>query len=253
MANALPFNSISRDRVYKAEDWAWYFATFLGNGVFPKPATGLQVIINSGMKIRVKVGFAFVNGYAFRNATDYDITLKTADGSLARIDRIVMRWDLIKRDMYIDILQGAYAASPVARGITRNAEIYELALADVYVRKGTTSILTTDITDQRFNTALCGVVKGTIEEINTTAFMDKLNAHLNNFESSFEAWFVNVKNQLGTDVAGNLQNQIDAIVTITAAEIDAVIGATGNIVIPELPIGEFSGDRITEADIGSLF
>ena len=38
MADTLPFNSINHDRVYKAEDWAWYFATFLANGVFPKPS-----------------------------------------------------------------------------------------------------------------------------------------------------------------------------------------------------------------------
>ena len=48
MADCLPFNAIlvdeEYDRVYKAEDWAWYFATFIANGVFPKPSDGLQVI-----------------------------------------------------------------------------------------------------------------------------------------------------------------------------------------------------------------
>ena len=28
------FNSVSHDRTYKAEDWAEYFASFIGNGVF---------------------------------------------------------------------------------------------------------------------------------------------------------------------------------------------------------------------------
>ena len=39
MANSLPFNAVAvdgeYDRVYKAEDWAWYFATFIANGIFP--------------------------------------------------------------------------------------------------------------------------------------------------------------------------------------------------------------------------
>ena len=42
MANSLPFNAVAvdgeYDRVYKAEDWAWYFATFIANGIFPKPS-----------------------------------------------------------------------------------------------------------------------------------------------------------------------------------------------------------------------
>ena len=46
MADCLPFNAIlvdeEYDRVYKAEDWAWYFATFIANGVFPKPSDGLD-------------------------------------------------------------------------------------------------------------------------------------------------------------------------------------------------------------------
>ena len=40
MANSLPFNAVAvdgeYDRVYKAEDWAWYFATFIANGNFSK-------------------------------------------------------------------------------------------------------------------------------------------------------------------------------------------------------------------------
>ena len=45
------FNSVSHDRTYKAEDWAEYFASFIGNGVFPVPSTGLQVVANDGMKL----------------------------------------------------------------------------------------------------------------------------------------------------------------------------------------------------------
>ena len=53
MANSLPFNAVAvdgeYDRVYKAEDWAWYFATFIANGIFPKPSDGLQVVAYSGI------------------------------------------------------------------------------------------------------------------------------------------------------------------------------------------------------------
>ena len=83
MANSLPFNAVAvdgeYDRVYKAEDWAWYFATFIANGIFPKPSDGLQVVAYSGMEIRVNAGYAFINGYAFRNPATLSVTLDTAE------------------------------------------------------------------------------------------------------------------------------------------------------------------------------
>ncbi len=107
MANSLPFNAVAvdgeYDRVYKAEDWAWYFATFIANGIFPKPSDGLQVVAYSGMEIRVNAGYAFINGYAFRNPATLSVTLDTAEGALNRVDRVVVRWDLPQRDMYIAV------------------------------------------------------------------------------------------------------------------------------------------------------
>ena len=48
------------DRVYKAEDWAWYFATFIANGIFPKPSDGLQVVAyKMCIRDRVNVGNEF--------------------------------------------------------------------------------------------------------------------------------------------------------------------------------------------------
>lgn len=89
MANSLPFNAVAvdgeYDRVYKAEDWAWYFATFIANGIFPKPSDGLQVVAYSGMEIRVNAGYAFINGYAFRNPATLSVTLDTAEGALNRV------------------------------------------------------------------------------------------------------------------------------------------------------------------------
>lgn len=179
MADCLPFNATlvdeQYDRVYKAEDWAWYFATFIANGVFPKPSDGLQVIAYDKMEIKVNVGYAFINGYAFRNPERQSIILCTAEGALNRIDRVIIRWDLIRRDIYLDVLKGVPSAKPAATALTRNTEIWELAIADIYVGKGVTKIQTKDITDQRFNSAVCGIVKGTIEEIDASVLTKQFN------------------------------------------------------------------------------
>lgn len=209
MADSLPFNAIKVDgefdRVYKAEDWAWYFATFLASGVFPKPSDGLQVVAHSGMEIRVNMGYAFINGYAFRNPVSKGVTLDRAEGEQNRVDRVVVRWDLVLRDIYIDVLKGVPSAKPVATALTRNTEVWELALADIYVGKGVTKILTQNITDQRFNSALCGIVVGTVKEIDasvlTKQFTDFFNTYSAAVLDEFSVYKQNMKKYL-TELAG---------------------------------------------------
>lgn len=196
MANCLPFNAVlvddEYDRMYKAEDWAWYFATFIANGVFPKPSDGLQVAAYSEMKVRVNAGYAFINGYAYRNPAPLNVTLDRAEGAQSRIDRIIVRWDLPQRDIYIAVLKGVPSAKPVATAVTRNTEIWELALADIYVGKGVTKILTQNITDQRFNSAVCGIVTGILKEIDasvlTRQFNDFFDTYSQRVLSDFEAY-----------------------------------------------------------------
>ena len=132
------FNSVSGDRKYKAEDWASYFASFIGNGVFPVPSTGLQVVAGNGMQVTVKAGKAWINGYFYDNTSDLSLTLATADGVLNRIDRVVVRWDLTNRLISVKVKSSSPSASPSAPNIERDADIYELALADIYVGAGVT-------------------------------------------------------------------------------------------------------------------
>ena len=115
------FNSVSHDRTYKAEDWAEYFASFIGNGVFPVPSTGLQVVANDGMKLNVKTGKAWINGYFYFNTGDLAVELDTADGQLNRIDRVVVRWDLTNRVMSVKVKSSSFSASPTAPALQRDA------------------------------------------------------------------------------------------------------------------------------------
>lgn len=215
MADSLPFNAIKVDdefdRVYKAEDWAWYFATFLASGVFPKPSDGLQVVAYSGMEVRVNMGYAFINGYGFRNPVSKGVTLDRAEGAQNRVDRVVVRWDLVLRDIYIDVLKGVPSAKPVATALTRNTEVWELALADIYVGKGVTKILTQNITDQRFNSALCGIVVGTVKEIDasvlTKQFTDFFNTYSAAVLDEFSVYKQNMEKYL-TELAGIYESYV---------------------------------------------
>lgn len=242
------FNSVSGDRVYRAEEWAEYFASFIGNGVFPVPSTSLQVVAGSGMAVAVKTGKAWINGYFYYNTSDLPVTLATADGVLNLIDRIVVRWDLTERKISVAVKSSTPATSPVAPALQRDADAYELCLADVLVGAGVTAISQANITDRRLDGSLCGVVAGVVDQIDTDAFnaqleawfadykemsVDEFNdlvsymeslellgdqqyaaleAYMNDFkadaENDFNAWFATLQNVLDEDTAGHLLNLI---------------------------------------------
>lgn len=209
------FNSVSHDRTYKAEDWAEYFASFIGNGVFPVPSTGLQVVANDGMKLNVKTGKAWINGYFYFNTGNLAVELDTADGQLNRIDRVVVRWDLTNRVMSVKVKSSSFSASPTAPALQRDADVYELALADIYVGAGVTAITQSKITDQRLNTSLCGVVAAVVQQIDTAAFNAQLQAWFAEYQSlsaaDFNAWFNGLQNVLDDNAATNLLNITNAL------------------------------------------
>ena len=207
-----PFRSVAGDRKYSAEDWAAYFALFLSNGVFYSSADKLKVVTNEGMKVKVNKGAAFINGRGYRLETDKIITLDTADGVLKRIDRIVLRCDYSNRQITTEVIKGSYSQEPVAKELTRDADVYELALADVYVAAGVVEVTTANITDQRLNTTLCGIVTGLVDQADTTEIFNQFQAYMLEFEEAkeeeFNIWFNTIKATLEGDVAGNLQKQI---------------------------------------------
>ena len=195
------FNSVNGDRRYLANNFAEYFSTFIGNGVFPDPAIGLQVQAKLNMTITVKPGKGWINGYYLINDGDFDLTISNADGVLNRIDRVVMRWDINTRNIVVQLKKGSFASSPVAPALQRDQEIFELALADIYVAKGITSISQSAITDKRLEKSLCGIVSGVVDQIDTTNLFTQYNM-------SFNEWFDTVKDYLNDTAVGNVANKL---------------------------------------------
>lgn len=192
------------DRVYLADDFARYFASFIGNGVFPTPSTNLQVVQDANMQVKLKAGKGWINGRFYELTEDLTLNVAVADGVLKRKDRVVLRLDFINREIKAYLKKGAFSSSPVAPTLTRTADIYELGIADILINNGVTSITQANITDLRQNNTYCGLVAGVVQQIDTTNLFTQ-------FESAFNVWFEAIKGQLSTDVAGNLQNQINLI------------------------------------------
>ena len=212
MEKSFVFNSINGDRRYKAEDFREYFASFIGNGVFPNPSTNLQVIANNNRSVTIKPGKGWINGAIYVNTDDYIISISPADGVLNRIDRIVLRMDTAERKIKAMVKKGQFSSSPGAIPLQRDADAYEIALADIRINKGAISITQADIADIRQNKELCGIVHGTVDQVDVTTLFNQYATKLGlkeiEFEQEFKAWFETVKGQLSGDVAGNLANQI---------------------------------------------
>lgn len=196
------FNSIDGDRKYKAEEWAEYFASLIGNGVFPEPSTNLMVEAYNNMTIKVKAGKAWINGYFYFNTADLTVQLDNADGVLKRIDRIVIRWSLTNRSIQAAVKKGTFASSPVAPALQRDADIYEIALADVLVNNGVIEVTQANITDLRQNSSLCGIVAGTVNQIDASGLFAQ-------YDQIFNDWFANIEAILDENAAANLLNLIN--------------------------------------------
>ena len=241
------FNSVSGDRKYKAEDWASYFGALIGNGVFPNPATNLQVVPGaSGLTVTVHAGKAWINGYYYNNTDDLTLTLPTPDGSKKRIDRVVVRWSLSDRKISAAVKSGTAATNPSAAVLQRDSDVYELAIADVLVGVAATSITSASITDRRYDSTLCGVVTGTVQQIDTSAFDAQVQSFLDDSEAEFTTWLNGIKEVLDESTAGNLLNLINTHKAdtnnphqVTAAQIGAA------------PASHEHGNITNEGTIGS--
>ena len=147
------------DRVYTSEAFARLFRTMMRDGIVHNDGDELAVspTVPAAMSVDVGTGMALVQGRYYINSADLTLAVEAADPSYPRIDRVVVRADLVGRTVHAVVKKGTAAASPVAPTLTRTAETWELSLAQVRVEAGATSILSEKITDERGNVNLCGV------------------------------------------------------------------------------------------------
>ena len=194
------------DRAYTAANWAHYFARLVGNGVFPKPTTGLRVRSSSGMGIVIDPGTAWINGYMFTvtDGTTDSLTVSVANPTLSRIDSVIIGLDLTNRQITPYIRSGSPSSSPEPVSLIRSGSTYELEIAQILVAAGVSQIGQSDITDTRQVSSRCGLVTGLINQVDATGLFDQ-------FTAAFNSWFADLQDTLDTDTAGHLLSRIQAL------------------------------------------
>lgn len=169
-------NAANPDRVYDSSDFAAYFASFVGNGVFAKHSNQLRVAQQESpdMSVQVLGGQAWINGWWYDNTSALNLSIDPADGTLDRVDIIVVQFNLTKREIKTIVRKGSPSAGATAPTLNRDDDLWELKLAEVNVSHGTVNITDVKITDTRSDTTVCGWVSGLIDQMDTTELFNQL-------------------------------------------------------------------------------
>lgn len=197
------------DRAITAEQERMFNKLRYVNGVFNPDGGALRVTSNSNMTVTVGTGGCHIEGAIAYNDAPITLQIEAADATLNRIDRVVAQFNTSDSVRAISILvrTGTAATNPIAPELRTEPNLYEIALADVYVGKNVSSIGTANITDQRLNSALCGQVVPAIPiPLDLTGIYDQYQASLNE-------WLDTVASALDETLAGNLQSQITTLNT----------------------------------------
>ena len=195
--NAGFFNAVLEndepDRVYSAEQVNDYFKGLISeSGIFQTYSTACQVVASEGMQVILKAGRGKVGSNWFEVENDTTIDISASDVILNRIDTIVIRRDNTNRIVEVVVKEGTLASNPTAPTLTRDEDIYEIALANIHVNKNVSTITTSMIEDVRSNSNVCGWIVGLIEEFDTTTLFNQYkNAQdkfINEQTTEFNEW-----------------------------------------------------------------
>ncbi len=133
---------------YQAEDGATYEYTasefneilqaITSNGIMKDKDNEMVVSVN-GLSVEVGTGTAFVNGRigVIKSAKSLSLDASTTN----RMDRIILKLDVLNRTLTLEVLKGTSATAPE---LTQNANVYEISLAKVLVPANSVETVLTD-------------------------------------------------------------------------------------------------------------
>ena len=204
MAEAIlsyPLNEVD----YNAEDAMLYNSTRT-NGVYSSDSHFVvTAVTNQPLQISVSSGLGWINyadfaGIVIASKSSIVFNLNTSHASLARIDRVVARFNIVTNQVEIDVITGTPSSSPVAPAYTRSSEKYELVLADITVRAGALTLTSGNITDRRLNETMCGIMRDGVTRIPTAtlyaeweSWFNSLQTNANESANTFLEWIETFK------------------------------------------------------------
>lgn len=193
------FNSISGDRLYNADDVNTFLEGLVGDGLYANVDDMFAVTPGTGMSVNVAAGKASLLHHWFRSDAVETLSIGASHAVLNRYDVIVIRLNKSDRSIALGVITGTPASSPQVPSIRRDDDYYDLALAYISVPAGASSIGQSLITDVRLNSAVCGIVTGIIDQLDTSTFAAQLEAWKNAQMTAFNEWFATLTEELNVN------------------------------------------------------
>lgn len=210
------YNSSNGDRTYDARQMSSIFDGIIEDGVYASIGDNLIVKARSEMTVSVGTGRAWFNHTWTLNDAILVLTLEESDLLFPRIDAVVLEVDetITVRQNSIKVVTGTAASTAEKPTLTNTDDVHQYPLAYITVPYGATEITQSNI-ENCVGTTEAPFVTGVLETLDVSQLLLQWEAqwdeNLNNKDAFFEQWFSNMRNQLTTDAAGNLQQQIDIL------------------------------------------
>ena len=231
------WNSIDGDRTYSAEDMAIPFDGVITEGVFANWGDAFKPTVINENTITIGSGKAWLAKKWIQNDSVYQMPIKVSDYASSNESRTVVVCLDLKVETYYRFAQFLVEEQrnyssfvDMLNAVTdRNSGRNTLVLFAINFAAGDSSIQNTNITSL-IGSAWCPYVTAPVQTVTVDDIRNKWDAAYDslmkdiagnaqtkateaesNFEASFNTWFLTLKNQLNTNQAANLQNQITAL------------------------------------------
>lgn len=223
---------------YTAADAQMWFATRT-SGVYA--GTHLPVSADGTMSLTAGSGIAWLHydtfaGCVYGNTENRVLPMEMSDAQYDRIDRVCVRLERLNDRCYLYVKKGTAASKPVPPALQRDNVAYEISVAQVLVRVGVTGINAGDITDERLDAEVCGLMSDGVTGIDTSVIQAQFEALIKNLQTELQAVYdgiekVNVIERSATLLASGWS--ADAPYTQTVA-VDGILGSDAAFVDVDL-------------------
>ena len=257
------WNSIDGDRTYSAEDMAIPFDGVITEGVFANWGDAFKVTVTGSNTVTIGSGKAWLSKRWIQNDSVYQMQINVSNYASSTEPRTVAVCLDLKVEAYYRfaqfyiVEQRNYSSyTDMLNSITDRTRQNTLPLFAINFAAGDSSIQQSSITNL-VGTSWCPYVTAPVQTVTVDDIRAKWDASYNslmhdivgnaqtkaneaesNFEASFNTWFLTLKNQLNTNQAANLQNQITSLTN----QLNKLV-ATGTV---ENPIQFYSGNSLVD-------
>lgn len=171
---------------------------------FDAPRMAVQVSDGIGwLTAKAGIGCVWWIDTAAATGSTLKLAVSAADAVYNRIDRVIVEWSTpnYTDTPVVRILEGTFSSNPTAPNLTNDSTIRQISLARISIKAGATEINAADITDERLDKSVCGIVTDRVE-VDTSMIQSQMSGILEEMQSKTSALLRAIESQLASLEAG---------------------------------------------------